>query len=89
LLISGPDQPWTAALEPRYVLELARLLEKTGDRVAAGTEYRRFLDYRKGADAGLPEAAEARVALGRCIGRRAPFPPLEPPSACHRGQTWV
>jgi hypothetical protein len=51
-------------LEPRYVLALAQLLEKSGDRDAARVEYRRFLDYWKGADAGAPEAA-ARAALAR------------------------
>jgi eukaryotic-like serine/threonine-protein kinase len=65
LLTSGPDQPWTAVLEPRYVLALAQLLEKTGDRAAARTEYRRFLDYWQNADPGLPEIAAARASLGR------------------------
>jgi tetratricopeptide (TPR) repeat protein/predicted Ser/Thr protein kinase len=65
LLTSGPGQPWTAALEPRYVLALAGLLDTTGDRAAARTEYRRFLDYWKDADAGLPEIAAARAALRR------------------------
>jgi tetratricopeptide (TPR) repeat protein len=55
LLTSGPDQPWTAALEPRYMLALARLLEKTGERAAARAEYQRFLDYWSDADPGLPE----------------------------------
>ena len=32
LLTSGPDQPWTAALEPRYVLALARLLARRAPR---------------------------------------------------------
>jgi tetratricopeptide (TPR) repeat protein len=65
LLTFGPDQPWTAVLEPRYVLALARLLDKSGDRDAARTEYRRFLDYWKSADSDLPELAEARAALAR------------------------
>lgn len=60
---SDPDQPYTAALEPRYVLALAQQLDKTGDRAAARTEYRRFLDYWQGADAGLSEIAAARAAL--------------------------
>jgi tetratricopeptide (TPR) repeat protein/TolB-like protein len=68
LLTSGPDQPWTAALEPRYVLALAQLLERTGDRAAARAEYRRFLEYWKDADAGLPEIAAARAAVS--TGRR-------------------
>jgi len=65
LLTSGPDQPWTAALEPRYMLALAGLLEKTGDRAAARAEYQRFLDYWSDADPGLPEVAAARAALRR------------------------
>lgn len=65
LLTVGPDQKWTTPLEPRYVLELARLLEQKGDRKAALAEYQRFLELWKGADADLPEAAEARRALAR------------------------
>ena len=34
LLTSDTDSKWVSALEPRYVLELARLLEKTGERGA-------------------------------------------------------
>jgi tetratricopeptide (TPR) repeat protein/predicted Ser/Thr protein kinase len=54
---------WTAMLEPRYVLELARLLAETGDTAAARTEYERFLDLWKHADPGLPELEEARLYL--------------------------
>jgi eukaryotic-like serine/threonine-protein kinase len=63
LLASDPDQPWTAVLEPRYVLALAQLLEKSGDRDAARGEYQRFLDYWKQADRDLSELAAARAAL--------------------------
>ena len=49
--------------EPRYLLRLARLLEQAGDRNAARTEYGRFLDLWKHADANLPEVTEARRAL--------------------------
>jgi tetratricopeptide (TPR) repeat protein len=55
---SGPQ--WVAALEPKYVLEIARLLGKVGDAEEARREYRRFLDLWKHADPGLPELAEAR-----------------------------
>ena len=65
LVSAGPEQPWTAALEPRYVLALGRLLEKSGDRESARAEYRRFLEYWKNADANLPELAEAHAALAR------------------------
>ena len=65
LLTSGPDQPWTAALEPRYIFALAQLLDKAGDTDAARSEYRRFLEYWQSADPGLPETAAARAALAR------------------------
>ena len=65
LLIYGPDQKWVAPFEPRYVLEIARLLEQSGDSQGARKEYERFLTLWKGADAGLPELAEARRALTR------------------------
>ena len=63
LLANGPDQQYVALYEPRYVLQLARLLEQAGDRQAARAEYRRFLELWKHADANLPELAEARRAL--------------------------
>ena len=60
LLTAGPEQKWAAVYEPRYVLEIARLLNRTGDNEAAKQEYQRFLDFWKNADPGLPEVAEAR-----------------------------
>ena len=60
LLTSGPAQKFAAVYEPRYVLEIARLLNRTGDREAAKLEYQRFLTLWKNADPGLPEVAEAR-----------------------------
>jgi hypothetical protein len=63
LLTSDIGSKWTAMLEPRYVLELARLLDETGDKAAARVEYERFLDLWKDADAGLPELKEARKYL--------------------------
>jgi hypothetical protein len=51
--------------DPRYVLELARLLEKSGDVKGALIEYERFLGYWRSADAELPELSEARRAIGR------------------------
>jgi serine/threonine-protein kinase len=65
LLVQGPDNPWVSVLEPRYVLQLARLLERTGDRQNSRIEYERFLNLWKDADSGLPEVAEARRALER------------------------
>ena len=60
LLTAGPEQKWAAVYEPRYVLEIARLLTRTGDNETAKQEYQRFLDFWKNADPGLPEVAEAR-----------------------------
>jgi hypothetical protein len=64
LLTPDISSKWTSVLEPRYVLALARLLDRAGDRAAARTAYQRFLDLWKSADPGLPELAEARRALG-------------------------
>jgi tetratricopeptide (TPR) repeat protein len=60
LLSAGPESKFTAFYEPRYVLAIARLLDKAGRRAEAKKEYARFLDLWKGADADLPELAEAR-----------------------------
>lgn len=61
----SPDiaSKWTAVVEPRYVLALARLLEKSGDAPGARREYQRFADFWKGADPGQPELEEARRKL--------------------------
>ena len=65
LLTPTPQQEPIAILQPRYLLEIARLLEQTGDRAAARNEYMHFLDMWKRADAELPELDEARTALVR------------------------
>jgi tetratricopeptide (TPR) repeat protein len=65
LLAYGPESKWIAPMEPLYVLQIARLLEKQGDRKMALTEYQRFLQLWKSADAELPELAEARRAVRR------------------------
>jgi tetratricopeptide (TPR) repeat protein len=59
----GMSNKWTAMLEPRYVLEAARLLDKMGDRDGARAEYQRFLEFWKDADPDLPELAEAKRYL--------------------------
>lgn len=63
LLTPDIGSKYTSWLEPRFVLELARLLDRTGDREGAAEEYRRFLDLWKDADADLPELDEARRRL--------------------------
>ena len=60
LLKPGRDSKFTGFFEPRYVLALARLLDRAGQKDAGRTEYRRFLEYWQHADPGLPEVAEAR-----------------------------
>ncbi len=60
LLTPDISSKWTTALEPRDVLELARLLDQAGAREAARKEYRRFLELWKDADPELPELAQAK-----------------------------
>ena len=57
------SQKWTTILEPRFVLALAKLLEQSGDRAGARTQYERFLELWNRADAGLPEPQSARRQL--------------------------
>jgi serine/threonine protein kinase len=63
LLTVDVSQKWTSVLEPRYVLQRARLLDRAGDGRTARREYERFLDLWRNADSGRPEAAEAMRAL--------------------------
>jgi eukaryotic-like serine/threonine-protein kinase len=65
LLTTGPNQKWTAMYEPRYVLEIARLLDQSGDKSGALKEYERFLEFWKNADNDLPELAESKRAVAR------------------------
>ena len=60
LLTQDIASKWMGMLEPRYVLELARLLAQTGDREAARKEYQRFLDLWKDADPELPTLRQAK-----------------------------
>jgi tetratricopeptide (TPR) repeat protein len=60
LLSYGPDQKWVSVFEPRYVLQIARLLERSGEKQASLKETERFLNFWKRADSGLPEVADAR-----------------------------
>ena len=61
LLTADEESRWTAFLEPRYVLQLARLLDSSGERSEARREYLRFLDLWKDADPALDELREARA----------------------------
>lgn len=63
LLTLDLSQKWTAIVEPRLVLQLARLLDKKGDRTAARQEYQRFLTLWNHADSNLPELTEARAKV--------------------------
>ncbi len=52
---------------PRYEYRIAKLLEKSGNRVEALLHYEKFLEYWKNADPDLPELIDARArtaALG-------------------------
>ena len=55
---------WTAVLEPRFHLELARLERQEGQHAQAMKHYREFLALWSDADPDLPEIAEARKYLG-------------------------
>ena len=59
----GPGNRSSAAFEPRYIFEVARLLEKEKDAAGARVEYGRFLKLWTNADADLPELSEAKNAL--------------------------
>jgi tetratricopeptide (TPR) repeat protein len=59
LLVVDRSSKWSAFFEPRYVLALARLLDRAGRRDEAKAEYLRFLGYWKDADPGQPELVEA------------------------------
>jgi DNA-binding winged helix-turn-helix (wHTH) protein/tetratricopeptide (TPR) repeat protein len=54
---------WTAVLEPRFHLELARLERQEGQNAQATKHYREFLELWSDADRDLPEIAEARRFL--------------------------
>ena len=38
------SRPWSSLFEPRYVLQIARLLEKSGNIASARVEYQKFLE---------------------------------------------
>ncbi len=59
----GPANPSSAMLEPRHILELARVLHAAGDKTRAPVEYARFVALWARADSDLPELSEASKAL--------------------------
>jgi hypothetical protein len=63
LTTAGAGNQSSAALEPRYILELARVLDEENDDAAARVEYGRFLKLWAKADADLPELSEAKKSL--------------------------
>ena len=66
LLSYGPDQKWVSVFEPRYVLEIARLLERSGEKQAALKEIRTLSEFLEACRfRALPEIAEARRAVER------------------------
>jgi len=65
LLTPDIGSKWTMWIEPRYVLEIARLLDEMDDTEGARAEYGRFLEFWKNADEGLPELKEARSYVGK------------------------
>ena len=65
LLAPDIGSKWVAVLEPRYVLELARLDAKAGDTDAAKKEYERFLNLWKDADPDIPVLQEAKAEYAK------------------------
>ncbi|HSF14141.1 MAG TPA: tetratricopeptide repeat protein [Vicinamibacteria bacterium] len=63
LLRPGIGQVWTAMLEPRYHLELARLHRENGNKGEASKHYGRFLSLWSKADSNCPELSEAEQYL--------------------------
>jgi serine/threonine protein kinase/Tfp pilus assembly protein PilF len=76
LTVVGGGGQSSAALEPRHILELARLHGQHGDASGARVEYGRFLALWANADAGLPELAEAKK--GSTFSLAVPLPPAPP-----------
>ncbi len=65
LITPSLGSEWVSVLEPRFVLELARLLAETGDTEAAKKEYQRFLELWKNADPGLPALRRAKAEYAK------------------------
>jgi tetratricopeptide (TPR) repeat protein len=50
-------------IHPLYHYRLGRVYEEKGEKAKAATEYRKFLEYWKDADANHPELADAKKRL--------------------------
>ncbi len=68
LLAVAPGQKWVGAFEPRYVLELARLLTKAGQKDAARQEYPAV--FSSCGKTPIPVCRKLRKRGGRCKPRR-------------------
>jgi tetratricopeptide (TPR) repeat protein len=65
LITPSLGSKWVSVLEPRYVLELARLYAQAGDTEAAKKEYQRFLALWKDADPDTPILREAKAEYAK------------------------
>jgi tetratricopeptide (TPR) repeat protein len=50
-------------IHPLYHYRLGRVLDEKGDKDQARIEYRKFLEYWRDADPGLPEVEDAKERL--------------------------
>ncbi len=65
LITPSLGSKWVSVLEPRYVLELARLYAEAGDTDAAKKEYQRFLELWQDADPDIPILQQAKAEYAK------------------------
>ena len=63
LMTIDPSNQVRWMISPLYHYRLGRVLEEKGDKAGAAVEYKKFLEYWKDADPGLPEVEDARKRL--------------------------
>jgi serine/threonine protein kinase/Tfp pilus assembly protein PilF len=63
LTLPYPKNPNPCLIHPKCYYRLAKLYEKKGMGAKARENYRRFLDFWRNADAGLPEVGDAKARL--------------------------
>jgi tetratricopeptide (TPR) repeat protein len=63
LMTVDPRNQIRYLIHPLYHYRLGCVLEEKGDKAGAAGEYRKFLEYWKGADKAHPELADARKRL--------------------------